>query len=70
MEQDLSPLEKIKAMWYALFILRGWRWFIRGFMKKAKLAKTRAKYNLTDNFISSLNAYTCVELNAQILIVT
>lgn len=58
MGQDLSPLERVNAMWYALFIVRGWRWWI----------KKTSKYSLSDNFIS-LNAYTCVELNAQNLII-
>lgn len=58
LELDMSPLERIHRMWRSLYFLRIWRRFI---------VSSRG-YTLANNFITS-NAYTCIEINAQNLIV-
>lgn len=57
LNSDLSPLERIRRVWYCTFIVRIWRWWI----------KSSKDHKLSDNFIS-LNCYTCIELNAQEMI--
>lgn len=53
---DLSPLERLYKLWHATFILRAWRKWMK-----------ETKFKLKENFIS-LNAYTCIEVNAVNLI--
>lgn len=53
---NLSPLERINKIWYALFFIRVWRVWIK-----------KSSYSLTNNFIT-LNAYACVEINAHELV--
>lgn len=57
MDYKLSPLQRIRKMWYSLFILRIWREYV---ISKKKLT-------LKDNFLT-LNCYTCIELNAHSLV--
>lgn len=57
LDQHISPLERIRKMWYPLFIIRIWRKFI----------KTHKQYNLKDNFLTA-NCYSCLELNAHSLV--
>lgn len=57
LDMSLSNLERIKYMWYALFILRIWR--------KSVLQTPGRK--LADHFITSYT-YTCVEINAHSLV--
>lgn len=59
-EEDLEPLERIFRIQRSKFFLRAWRWFI--------VQNEEGNMKLNDNFISS-NAYTCIELNAQNLII-
>lgn len=57
-QKDLSPVERIYKIWYAVYFLRCWRkWMIM----------PQNGYTLTHNFISS-NAYACVEINAHALV--
>lgn len=53
---DLPPLERVRKIWYVVFVLRLWR---RSIMAR--------KINLKDNFITS-NCYSCIEMNAHSLI--
>lgn len=57
MKNDLSPEERIKKMWYSIFIVRLWRKYIA---RKKDLT-------LKQNFISSY-LYSCLEINAHSLI--
>ena len=57
LNKTLSPLERIKKVWYAIFFLRYWhRWF-----------HLQKGYVIKDNFITS-NAYTGIELNGHAII--
>lgn len=56
-DHQLKPLERVYKIWYCVFVLRGWRLFV----KKSK------NYTLQRNFITS-NAYTCIELNAHSIV--
>lgn len=57
LDQNISSLERIRKMWYPIFIIRIWRQFI----------KSHKRYTLKDNFLT-LNCYTCLELNAHSLV--
>lgn len=57
MQNDLTPIDRIYNIWYAVYVLRCWRKFI----EKAD------NCTLEQNFISR-NAYICIEINAQNLI--
>lgn len=53
MDSKLSPLQRIRKIWYSLFLVRIWRRFI----------ETSKKYTLSKNSLSA-NCYSCIELNA------
>lgn len=53
----LSPLQRVKKMWYRIFILRLWRRYIL----------RNSSYTLEKNFLT-MYAYSCVELNGHSLI--
>lgn len=57
MERNLTPLQRIRKIWYSLFLIRIWREFI----------VSRKNATLTDNWLS-LNCYVCIELNAHSLV--
>lgn len=57
MQRDLSPIQRIRKIWYALFLIRIWRQFIVA----SKIFK------LNDHFLTA-NCYTCIELNAHNLV--
>lgn len=57
MDTKLAPLDRIRKIWYPLFIIRIWKEFI----SKSK------NYKLKDNFLT-MNCYACIELNAHALI--
>lgn len=57
LDKGLTAVERTFKIWFSVFFLRQWRCWI----------KKSVKYNLMDNFIS-LNAYTCIELNAHSLL--
>lgn len=59
LNRDLKPLERVKKMWYAVFILRLWRRYI----------VTHRNYSLETNFLTA-NCYSCIELNAHSLVQT
>lgn len=58
MIRELTPLNRVRNMWYSLFVIRIWRAFI---VSKKKM------YTLKDNFLTS-NSYTCIEMNAHSLV--
>jgi len=58
LDKQLSPMERIQKIWYAVFFLRYWRRWL----------KSKKCYKLKNNFITS-NAMSCIELNAHSLIV-
>jgi len=58
LDKTISVEERIYHMWRSVYFLRMWRYFI---------LKNKA-YTLQNNFLSS-NVYTCIELNAQSLII-
>ncbi|XP_031638592.1 uncharacterized protein LOC116350795 [Contarinia nasturtii] len=57
MENGLTPIERIKKIWHALFFFRIWRSYVT----------SSTRYTLGDNFLTT-NAYMCVEINARNLI--
>lgn len=57
MDQSLGPMQRIRKMWYSIFIIRIWRQFIM----------LQKKYKLKDNFLTS-NCYACLEINAHSMI--
>lgn len=57
MRKDLSVLERVRKMWYRVFILRLWRRFI----------VKHKNYSLEKNFLTA-NCYSCIELNAHSLV--
>lgn len=56
MDPSLEPLERIKQIWYSVFVLRAWRSCV-----------LNSEHTLGNNFITS-NAYSCIEINAHNLI--
>lgn len=57
MDRDLNPIERIRKLWFAVFLLRIWRQFI----------VSSKNYTLKDHFLTS-NCYSCIELNAHNLV--
>lgn len=55
--KTLTPLQRIRKVWYSLFLARIWR-------QSILLSK---KYTLKENFLT-LNCYTCIEINAHSLV--
>lgn len=53
----LTPLQRIRKIWYSLFILRIWRDSIQ----------SSKEYTLKDNFLTA-NCFSCIELNAHSMI--
>lgn len=58
LDLTLKPIERIKYIWFATFILRLWKQFI----------KSNKDYNVRDDFISQ-NCYSCVEINAHSIVI-
>lgn len=56
-DPNLSPLDRIRKIWYPIFVLRIWK----DYVSKSK------KYNLENNFLT-MNCYSCIELNGHSLI--
>lgn len=56
-DQTLTPEERIRKIWYRVFVLRLWRRFILN----------NKIYHLKDQFLTT-NCYSCIELNAHSLI--
>lgn len=57
MDTKLTPIERIRAIWYPVFIMRIWRQFI----------ENSWQLTLKDKFMTT-NCYCCIELNAHALI--
>lgn len=57
MDPQLSPIQRIRAIWYPVFIMRIWRQYIAD----------NWQFNFKDNFMTT-NCYVCIELNAHALI--
>lgn len=57
MDLNLTPLQRIRKIWYNLFLIRIWR----------QSVIEKPKYTLKKNFISA-NLYACIELNAHELV--
>lgn len=53
MDFNLTPLQRIRKIWYCVFVIRMWRKFIL----------ESENFTLKNNFMSS-NCYVCIELNA------
>lgn len=56
-DPNLTPIQRIRKIWYSVFLIRMWREFI----------VSNKKYTLKENFISA-NCYVCIELNAHELV--
>lgn len=57
MDHILRPLQRIRKIWYNVFLIRMWRQFIL----------SSKNYTLKDNFLTA-NCYACIELNAHNLV--
>lgn len=57
MDQHLKPLQRIRKLWYSLFLVRIWREWIL----------SNKNYSLRENFFSA-NTFSCIELNAHSLV--
>lgn len=57
MDHSLSPLQRVRKLWYSIFIVRIWRLFV---LDKKSLT-------LKNNFITSYT-YSCMELNAHSMV--
>lgn len=57
LDQNLTPLQRVRKMWYSIFIIRMWRHFIL----------SHKQYKLKYNFLTT-PCYICLELNAHSLI--
>lgn len=57
LDPDLFPLDRIRKIWYAIFVFRIWKKYI----SKSK------KYKVDDNFLTA-NCYSCIELNGHSLV--
>lgn len=57
MSTTLTPLERVSKMWYALFMIRIWRRFIK-----------RKKDCCSKNNFLTMNCYSCIELNSHSLV--
>lgn len=57
MDRNLTPLQRIRKIWFSLFLVRIWRNFIL----------SSKQYSLKNNFLTS-NCYSCLEINAHSLI--
>lgn len=57
MDHNLSPLQRVRKIWYSLFLIRIWRQFVL----------SNKSYTLKDNFLTA-NCYACIELNAHNLV--
>lgn len=57
LDKSLTPLQRIRKHWYALFLIRIWYQFI----------VERKGCTLKDNFLTS-NCYNCIEINAHSLV--
>lgn len=54
----LTPIERIRHIWFAIFVLRIWKKFI---------LQSKKKYTVADHFITQ-NCYACVEINAHAIV--
>lgn len=54
---ELSPLQRIEKLWYAVFILRIWREYV-----------TSTKNLVVENNFLTQNCYSCVEINCHSLV--
>lgn len=57
MDRDLSPMQRIRKVWFAVFFIRIWRQFIL----------VSKNFKLKDHFLTA-NCYICIELNAHSLV--
>lgn len=57
MDQNLTVLQRIRRLWYSVFLLRIWRQYIT----------SHEKHTLKENFLTA-NCYSCIELNAHTLV--
>lgn len=57
MDRNLSPIQRIRKIWFSVFLIRIWRQSI----------VSSKNYKLKDHFLTA-NCYSCVELNAHSLV--
>lgn len=57
MDTSLTPLQRVRKIWYAVFLIRIWRSYIL----------SNKRFTLKENFLS-MNCYVCIELNAHSMI--
>lgn len=56
-DKDLTPIQRVQAIWFPVFIMRIWRQYI----------EDHELYTLKDNFMT-MNCYACIEINAHALV--
>lgn len=57
MDKNITPLQRIRKIWYSLFLIRIWRNYV----------VSKKEYTLKENFLTG-NCYSCIEINAHSLI--
>lgn len=57
LDKELAPLQRIRKIWYSIFLIRFWRDYI----------VSQREYSLTNNFLT-VNCYSCIEINAHSLV--
>lgn len=57
LDKELTPLQRIRKIWYSIFLIRFWREFI----------VSKREYTLKNNFLT-VNCYSCIEINAHSLV--
>lgn len=57
MSKTLKPLERVRKIWYSVFLLRIWRLYV----------SSNKQINVETNFLTQ-NCYACVEINAHNLV--
>lgn len=57
MDTKLTPLQRVRKIWYAVFLIRMWRNYVL----------SSKRFTLKENFLT-MNCYVCIELNAHSMI--
>lgn len=57
MDRNLTPLQRIRKIWFSLFLIRIWRHFVA----------SKKQYSLKNNFLTT-NCYSCIEINAHSIV--
>lgn len=69
LDLTLTPIERVRRIWFSVFILRLWKEFILRSSKKKFKARNHSKKKFkAQNHFLSMYCYACVEINAHALV--